>query len=131
VSAFDRLHRPNHRVRYARPGGGARLRDRLALIEAAKPVLAGASAVATLDVALGGERHQRRIIDLAGVTDAEIAALPGDTHEGDLGCLFDGEGARSTGFPDRRSRERGRDLFARTTETRPFADPLIALAPTR
>jgi len=58
--------------------GGRRVgRDRQALIAAARPVLANARRVATLDVGWVSAATEADIVDLAGVTDPQIAALPG------------------------------------------------------
>lgn len=50
---------------------------RMALIEAARPALAGATKIAALDVGWVGVASPASIVDLAGVTDPSIAALPG------------------------------------------------------
>jgi hypothetical protein len=51
--------------------------DRMALIESARPLLASASRVAALDVGWLGAATEAPLVDLAGLTDREIAALPG------------------------------------------------------
>jgi hypothetical protein len=51
--------------------------DRTALVAVARPVLAGASRVAALDIGWTGAATEADIVDLAGLTDLEIAALPG------------------------------------------------------
>jgi hypothetical protein len=51
--------------------------DRAALVEAARPLLAGFHRVASLDVGWVGASTEADIVDLAGVTDPSIAALPG------------------------------------------------------
>ena len=51
--------------------------DRAALVEAARPVLAGFHRVAALDVGWVGAATEADVVDLAGVTDPAIAALPG------------------------------------------------------
>jgi hypothetical protein len=51
--------------------------DRAALIDAARPALAGARRVAALDIGWVSAATEGDIIDLAGVTDPRIAALPG------------------------------------------------------
>jgi hypothetical protein len=51
--------------------------DRMALISSAGPLLASAERVATVDIGWVGAATRAEIIDLAGVTDPEIAALPG------------------------------------------------------
>jgi hypothetical protein len=51
--------------------------DRAALVAAARPLLAGIHRVAALDVGWVGAATEADIVDLAGVTDPDIAALPG------------------------------------------------------
>ena len=53
------------------------LDDRLALVESAREALVGLDRVASVDIGWLGAATQAPIIDLAGVTDPEIAALPG------------------------------------------------------
>ncbi len=50
---------------------------RLALIEAARPALVGANVVAGVDIGWLGIATDVQVVDLAGVTDPKIAALPG------------------------------------------------------
>lgn len=58
--------------------GGRRVgADREALIVAARPLLAGAHRVAALDVGWVGAATEADIVDLAGVTDPQIASLEG------------------------------------------------------
>jgi hypothetical protein len=51
--------------------------DRIALVSAAAAPLASAEHVAAVDVGWVGAATRAEIVDLAGVTDPEIAALPG------------------------------------------------------
>ena len=109
------------------PAASHVLRDRLALIDAAAPVLAGARAVATIDVGWVGSATNAEIVDLAGATDPEIAALPGGhTSKAVSGAFLAARG------PDRlvfQIDERSADdaiTFTRATEARLFADPLVA-----
>jgi hypothetical protein len=51
--------------------------DRAALVAAARPALAGVRRVASLDVGWVGAATDADVVDLAGVTDPVIAALPG------------------------------------------------------
>jgi hypothetical protein len=51
--------------------------DRERLVEAATPVLAKARRVAALDIGWVGAATSADVVDLAGLTDPEIAALPG------------------------------------------------------
>jgi hypothetical protein len=60
------------------PAGRHVMRDRLALIEQAKPVLATSKIIAALDVGwVSAAAPSATIVDLAGLTDPTIAALPG------------------------------------------------------
>jgi hypothetical protein len=52
-------------------------RDRAALVEAARPLLAGFHRVAAPDVGWVGAATEADVVDLGGVTDPGIAALPG------------------------------------------------------
>jgi len=52
-------------------------RDRARLIESARPYLANTKTVAALDVGWVSAATDATIVDLAGLTDPEIAALPG------------------------------------------------------
>lgn len=51
--------------------------QRATLVARARPVLSGARCVAALDVGWIGAATDARVLDLAGVTDPEIARLPG------------------------------------------------------
>ena len=51
--------------------------DRRELVARARPVLAGSRVVAALDVGWVGAATEAEIVDLAGLTDPSIAALPG------------------------------------------------------
>ncbi|HMI84500.1 MAG TPA: hypothetical protein VK550_10425 [Polyangiaceae bacterium] len=109
------------------PAAAHILRDRLALIDAARPVLAGADKVATIDVGWVGCATNSEIVDLAGATDADIAALPGGHTSKAVSGVF-----LTARRPDRlvfqlSPHPPGDKLaFARVTEARLFADPLIA-----
>jgi hypothetical protein len=52
-------------------------RDRAELVARAQPYLAGARRVAALDVGWTSAATEAEIVDLAGLTDPAIAALPG------------------------------------------------------
>ncbi len=52
-------------------------RHRAALIAAARPVLRGATRVAAVDVGWVGAATDADVVDLSGVTDREVALLPG------------------------------------------------------
>ena len=109
------------------PAASRVLRDRLALIEAARPALDGALRVATTDVGWVGSATEGQIIDLAGATDPEIAALPGGhTSKAVSGAYLTGRGADRLVFRlDERARD-GSIAFAYAAEARLFADPLVA-----
>jgi len=59
------------------PRGRGVWRDRLALIARARPELAGARGVAALDIGWVSAATDAPLLDLAGLTDPELAALPG------------------------------------------------------
>jgi hypothetical protein len=59
------------------PAGRHVMADRLALADAARPYLVGARKVASLDIGWPTLATEADIVDLAGLTDPEIAALPG------------------------------------------------------
>lgn len=61
----------------AAPAGRVVLADRRDLVERARPVLAGAGVVAALDIGWLSAATSARIVDLAGLTDPQIASLPG------------------------------------------------------
>lgn len=64
-------------LRNAAPAGRRVGVDRSALIERAAPVLADARVIAALDVGWVSAARDAEIVDLAGLTDPAIAALPG------------------------------------------------------
>jgi hypothetical protein len=53
------------------------MHDRAELVARAEPVLAGARRIAAVDVGWVSAATEADIVDLAGLTDPEIAALPG------------------------------------------------------
>ena len=62
----------------AAPRGRHVMADRAELIDRARPLLAGAKRIATVDVGwVSVASDDAHIVDLAGLTDPEIAALPG------------------------------------------------------
>jgi hypothetical protein len=61
----------------AAPAGRAVQADRADLVTRARPVLTGAQVVAALDIGWVGAATDASIVDLAGLTDASIAMLPG------------------------------------------------------
>lgn len=62
--------------------------DRASLAGAAHPLLAGAARVAALDVGWVGAATDADVIDLAGLTDLEIAALPGGHTSKRVDAMF-------------------------------------------
>ncbi len=59
------------------PKAAAVGRDRFALIEQTRPVFSASSVIASLDIGWVGAASNATLVDLAGVTDPAIAALPG------------------------------------------------------
>jgi hypothetical protein len=107
------------------------LPDRLALIEAATPVLSAAKRVATIDVGWVGAATPAEIIDLAGATDADIAALPGGhTSKAISGALLMRREPDRLVFQAAPGTDPSAEMpiFARIAEQRLAADPLIARA---
>jgi hypothetical protein len=74
----------------SRNGGAGRnvMADREALVAAAVPFLRSARAVAALDVGWVGAATEADIVDLAGLTDPEIAALPGGHTSKRVDAMF-------------------------------------------
>ena len=108
------------------PAAAHVMRDRLALIDAARPILAASATVATIDVGWVGAATDAAIVDLAGATDPEIAALPGGhTSKAVSGAFLTARKADRLVFQvDEHSQ--GDDIaFKRATEARLFADSLI------
>ncbi len=62
--------------------------DRAALVVAARPLLADARRVAALDVGWVGAATEGDIVDLAGLTDLTIAALPGGHTSKRVDAMF-------------------------------------------
>ncbi|MGH7271711.1 MAG: hypothetical protein ACREJ3_14870, partial [Polyangiaceae bacterium] len=62
--------------------------DRAALVAVARPVLRGARRVASLDVGWVGAATEADILDLGGVTDPVVAALPGGQTSKRVGVMF-------------------------------------------
>jgi hypothetical protein len=78
----------SHRSARAIEDGRRVMADRSALVAAARPVLTGASRVAALDIGWTGAATEADIVDLAGLTDLEIAALPGGHTSKRVDALF-------------------------------------------
>jgi hypothetical protein len=62
--------------------------DRAALVAEAAPILAGARCVAALDVGWVGAATEADVVDLAGLTDPEVAALPGGHTSKRVDAMF-------------------------------------------
>lgn len=62
--------------------------DRASLVEQARPLLSGARRVAALDVGWVGAATEADVVDLAGLTDPEIAALPGGHTSKRVDAMF-------------------------------------------
>jgi hypothetical protein len=75
----------------AAPMGRHVHQDREELVEKARPLLASSRVIAALDVGWVGAATDAEIVDLAGLTDPAIAALPGGhtSKAVDLGMLLD------------------------------------------
>ncbi len=72
----------------ASPAGRHVMADRAALIEQGRPLLAGALTVAALDAGWPSAATEATLIDLAGLTDPAVAALPGGHTSKRVGPLF-------------------------------------------
>lgn len=107
--------------------------DRAALVISARPWLAGATRVAALDVGWVGAATEAEIFDLAGVTDPEVAALPGGHTSKRIDAMFLLARApdalllyTASGLPDGHL-EAWRDArYSRAVEARLARDPVIA-----
>ena len=108
------------------PAAARVLPDRLSLIRAARPVLANATRVATVDIGWVGAATEAEIVDLAGATSPEIAALPGGhTSKAISGSFLTGQ--RPDYLVFQMLPEAGPPIFyARTVERRLASDPLVA-----
>jgi hypothetical protein len=109
------------------PAAARVLPDRLSLIEAARPMLAGAARVATIDVGWVGAATGADILDLAGATDPEVAALPGGhTSKAISGAFLTGRHPDQLVFEIAKSPSAAEvPTFERRTEVRLAADPLV------
>jgi len=110
------------------PAAARVLADRLALIDAARSPLAGASRIATIDVGWVGAASEADIIDLAGATDPEIAALPGGhTSKMISGPFVTGRQPDKLVFQVASEEIASDEMpsYTRTTERRLAEDPLV------
>jgi hypothetical protein len=103
------------------------MHDRMALIEAARSTLAGAERVATVDVGWVGTATDAEVVDLAGATDPEIAALPGGhTSKAVSGALLNNRGADHLVFLLAAGTEQAAPAqFERAVERHLAHDPLV------
>ncbi len=107
--------------------------DRDALVEEARPVLAEARRVAALDVGWVGAATEAEVVDLAGLTDPAVAALPGGhtskrvdamfllSRDPDVLLLY-----ASKGLPGGRLTDWAVAEYSRGVEARLAYDPVIA-----
>src|SRR5262249_42671082 len=105
--------------------------DRVALIEAARAPLSGAERVAALDIGWVGAATDADVIDLAGVTDPEIAALSGGhTSKAISGAFLTGRAPDRLVFQLSSGEESSAasTRYARSTEQRLAGDSLVVRA---
>jgi hypothetical protein len=107
--------------------------DRARLVEAAQPVLGPMNGIAALDVGWVGAATEGDVVDLAGLTDPLIAALPGGHtskrvdvmmllgRDPDGVVLFAPQGLGGQGLPGWAHAE-----YGRVVEQRLAADPVLA-----
>jgi hypothetical protein len=110
------------------PAASRVLGDRMTLIDAARPVLARAERVATIDVGWVGAATGADIIDLAGATDPEIAALSGGhTSKNVSGAFLTDRRPDELVLLMREPNDTGAapSRYARATEVRVANDPMI------
>jgi hypothetical protein len=110
------------------PSAAHVMQDRSALIDAARPALAGATRVATIDVGWVGAASEADIVDLAGATDPEIASLPGGhTSKMISGAFLTGRDPDRLVFEVTHEPEAAAPVpvFERAVEVRLAADPLV------
>jgi hypothetical protein len=108
------------------PAAAHVLHDRIALIAWASPRLAGTKVVAAVDVGWVGTATDAEIVDLAGATDPEIAALPGGhTSKAFSGSFVTGRGAGAIVLQLAPHQRNGEMTFARVIETRLFHDEWV------
>jgi hypothetical protein len=110
------------------PAASRVLDDRMTLIEAARPALARAHRVATIDVGWVGAATDAEIIDLAGATDSEIAALSGGHTSKAISGAFLTERHPDELILLMREPIESQDTmarYARATEVRVANDPMI------
>ena len=107
--------------------------DRRALVLQARPVLEGVRRVAALDVGWVGAAVEADVVDLAGLTDPEIAALPGGhtSKRVDGRFLLDRDPDAlllyaPLGLPDEELRRWKAASYPRTVERRLARERLIA-----
>jgi hypothetical protein len=107
--------------------------DRAALVAAARPALRGVRCIAALDVGWVGAATEAGIVDLAGVTDPEIAALPGGHTSKHVDAMFllsrDADALllyAPLGLPDGELGRWAEARYPRVVEGRLARDPVIA-----
>ncbi len=107
--------------------------DRSALVAEARPWLATARRIAAIDVGWVSAATEADIVDLAGVTDLAIAALPGGHTSKRVGAIFlldrDPDVLllyAPTGLPDGRLDQWRDALYTRALEARLADDDVVA-----
>jgi hypothetical protein len=107
--------------------------DRASLVEAARPVLGAMQRVAALDVGWVGAATEADIVDLAGLTDPQIAALPGGHTSKHVGVMLllarDPDGIvlyAPSGLGEGGLAEWDDVTYGRTVEQRLAQDPVLA-----
>lgn len=120
----------------AGPAGRGVHADRVRLVEATRPHLVGRRVVAALDVGWVSAATEATLVDLAGLTDPELAALPGGhtSKRIDAALLLERRPDALLFFAQLPPGARGGDAgeharearFPRVVEARLAASPLIA-----
>jgi hypothetical protein len=109
------------------PSAARVLPDRLALIEAARAPLAGARCVAAVDAGWVGAATEADVLDLAGVTDPEVASFPGGHTSKRVGTsTLTQRGADRIVLQLSSRAGQGPFVFARIVEERLAAEPSVA-----
>jgi hypothetical protein len=101
--------------------------DRARLVHEAAPYLAGANSIATVDVGWVGAATDAHVVDCAGVTDPDIAVLPGGhtSKRVDLAMLLGRKVDRVVLLAKPNGPDWRRATYARVVEARLAAEPLF------
>jgi hypothetical protein len=107
--------------------------DRSALVAEARPVLGALGRVAALDIGWVGAATEGDVVDLAGLTDPQIAALPGGHTSKRVGAMLllsrDPDALllyAQSGLPEGGLQAWDQAEYARAVEARLAYDPVIA-----